>query len=191
MEKRSGQSLKILAGRCGLEQEETEFMQSERFQPSLSGSSSGRMGRMTTGVLSANCAVVHIESDTGGWRAWEFLDRRGGIVQHHPGVQGEDAFGRNQQGIDVDFRDPRLLDDQLAEADESCSRAAMLTGLRPRTPLSAGKMRVRSIMRRARVALSGGRPRARSLKTSTNWPPVPNNSTGPNCGSMLLPMISS
>ena len=37
-------------------------------------------------------------------------------------------------------------------------------------------------MRRASVVLSGGKARARSLNTSTNWPPVPNSSTGPNCG---------
>ncbi len=40
-------------------------------------------------------------------------------------------------------------------------------------------MRVRSIMRRASVALSGGKPSARSLKTSTNWPPAPNNKHRP------------
>ena len=39
-------------------------------------------------------------------------------------------------------------------------------------------------MRRASVVLSGGRPSARSLKTSTSWPPEPKSSTGPNCGSI-------
>ena len=48
-----------------------------------------------------------------------------------------------------------------------------------------------SIMRRASVVLSGGSASARSLNTSTSWPPVPNSSTGPNCASRLLPMISS
>src|ERR1035441_4807252 len=46
-------------------------------------------------------------------------------------------------------------------------------------------------MRRASVVLSGGRLSERSLKTSTNWPPVPNSSTGPNWASRLLPTISS
>ena len=46
-------------------------------------------------------------------------------------------------------------------------------------------------MRRASVVFSGGSARARSLKTSTMRPPAPNSSTGPNCGSMLLPRISS
>ena len=67
----------------------------------------------------------------------------------------------------------------------------MSTGFRPRTPFSAVKILVCSIKRRASVVLSGGSASARSLKTSTNCPPAPNNSTGPNCGSMLLPRISS
>ena len=37
--------------------------------------------------------------------------------------------------------------------------------------------------RRASVVLSGGSPSARSLKTSTNVPPVPKSRTGPNCTS--------
>ena len=57
--------------------------------------------------------------------------------------------------------------------------------------LQRGEILVCSIMRRASVVLSGGSASARSLKTSTSWPPVPNSSTGPNCGSMLLPRISS
>ena len=73
----------------------------------------------------------------------------------------------------------------------SSSSAARSTGLRPRTPFSAVKILVCSIMRRARVVFSGGSASARSLNTSTSCPPVPNSSTGPNCGSRLLPMISS
>ena len=41
-------------------------------------------------------------------------------------------------------------------------------------------MRVCSIILRARVVFSGGKAKARSLNTSTNCPPMPNNSTGPN-----------
>jgi hypothetical protein len=40
-------------------------------------------------------------------------------------------------------------------------------------------------MRRASVVLSGGKPNALSLNTSTSVPPVPKSSTGPNCGSGL------
>ncbi len=73
----------------------------------------------------------------------------------------------------------------------SSSRALRSTGLRPRTPCRARKMLVRSIMRRASVELSGGRPNARSRNTSTSWPPHPNRITGPSWESMLLPRISS
>ena len=52
-------------------------------------------------------------------------------------------------------------------------------------------MLVCSIIRRASVVLSGGSASARSLNTSTSCPPSPKSSTGPNCGSGALPMISS
>src|SRR5664280_817857 len=50
------------------------------------------------------------------------------------------------------------------------SNAARSTGLRPRTPFSALRILVCSIMRRARVEFKGGRARPRSSKTSTNCP---------------------
>ena len=73
----------------------------------------------------------------------------------------------------------------------SAASTSLSIGLRPRTPLSTWEIVVSPIRCLARVVLSGGRASARSLKTSTSWPPIPNSSTGPNCGSGLLPTISS
>ena len=73
----------------------------------------------------------------------------------------------------------------------SAASTSRSIGLRPRTPRSAVAIVVCSISRLASVVLSGGSASARSRKTSTSWPPIPNRRTGPNCGSGLLPTISS
>ncbi len=50
---------------------------------------------------------------------------------------------------------------------------------------------MRSTIARASGSLSGGRPMARSATSSTEVPPAPNSTTGPNVGSMLPPTMSS
>ena len=99
---------------------------------------------------------------------------------------------RREQRVDVDLLDPRLLDDELAEPHQQLLQRGEVHRLAAAHAL-AGRCRSSSAPSSAgrACALSGGRPRARSLNTSTSCPPVPNSSTGPNCGSMLLPTISS
>ena len=40
------------------------------------------------------------------------------IVQDHARIERDDLFRRNEQRIDVDFLNPALFDDQLAEAHQ-------------------------------------------------------------------------
>ena len=160
----------------------------------ISGSSSGRIGRIVTAVAVLRCVqgddvLGRIGADGRAAAAGPRVDLR--AVQDHAGVERDQPLRRGEQRVDVDLLDPALLDDQLAEADQELLQRGQSTGVRPRTPFSAVKIRVCSIIRRASVVFSGGRASARSLKTSTSWPPVPNSSTGPNCGSRLLPTISS
>src|SRR5450756_1596356 len=62
-------------------------------------------------------------------RAREFVFRRLQIVQYDAGIEREDAFGGDEQGIDVDLGDPRLLDDELAEADHQLFESGDVHGL--------------------------------------------------------------
>ncbi len=115
-------------------------------------------------------------------RRGSFRDVRILPERHHSRIQRNQPLRRGQQRIDIDFLDPALLGDQAAEPHQQLfQRGQVLTGFRPRTPCRALKILVCSIKRRASVVLSGGSDSARSLKTSTNCPPVPNSSTGPNC----------
>ena len=79
---------------------------------------------------------------------------------------------RGQQRIDVDLLDPALLDDQLAEAHQQLLQRGQVDRLAAAHALERlVRSCVCSIMRRASVVLSGGSASARSLKTSTSWPP--------------------
>ena len=51
-------------------------------------------------------------------RPWQFVFRRFQVVQNDARVERENPLRRNEQRIDVNFRDPRLFNDKLAEADE-------------------------------------------------------------------------
>ena len=73
----------------------------------------------------------------------------------------------------------------------SCSRAARSTGRRPRTPSQGGVDLGLLHHAAGERGVQRGQARARSLKTSTSWPPVPKRRTGPNWGSRLLPMMIS
>ena len=44
-------------------------------------------------------------------------------MQHDARVERQQALGRGQQRVDVDLLDPRLLDHELAEADEQLFQA--------------------------------------------------------------------
>ena len=77
------------------------------------------MGRMTTRFLFFNFhtpdVLDRIGPDGGlGQRRFRGL----WVVQHDARVQGQEASGRGDERIDVNFLDPRLLDDQLAEAHQ-------------------------------------------------------------------------
>ena len=85
----------------------------------MSGSSSGRMGRMSTldtGASLPGRHVLHRIGANGGTRKLVFGRVR--LVQDDAGVERDQAIGRGEQRVDVDLFDPALLDDQLAEADD-------------------------------------------------------------------------
>jgi hypothetical protein len=78
--------------------------------------------------------------------------------------------------------------DRFTSASAIASRSA--PGM-PRAPPSRRAIRVREISERARCRFSGGSASAVSAMVSVAVPPWPKTSTGPNCGSGLMPRISS
>ena len=57
-----------------------------------------------------------------GWvgtdgRARKLTVRHALVVNHDAGIEREEAFGGGEDGIDIDFFDRRILDDEIAEAD--------------------------------------------------------------------------
>src|SRR5262249_37596756 len=51
-------------------------------------------------------------------RVWQLRRRSGWRVKNDAGVQRHNTFGGNQERIDINLGDPRLLDHQLAEANQ-------------------------------------------------------------------------
>ena len=86
----------------------------------ISGSSSGRIGRMRTVVTGLDLERRHhTASGRGGWPAAAASSSvTSGSCSDDAGVEGDQAVWRGQQRVDVDLLDPALLDDQLAEAHE-------------------------------------------------------------------------
>ena len=69
------------------------------------------------------------------------------VVQDDPRVERNQPLGRRDQRVDVDLLDPALFHHEIAEPDQQLLQRLRSTGLRPRTPLRAVKIRVRSIIR--------------------------------------------
>ena len=69
--------------------------------------------------------------------------------------------------------------------------AAMSTRALPRAPSSRAYDFVFRNISSASVAVIGARWKATSFITSTKMPPRPNISIGPNCGSRVMPKITS
>ena len=67
----------------------------------------------------------------------------------------------------------------------------MSAGSLPRYPSSSGLPLISLIICRASRSLIGTTRNATSFRISTITPPSPNISTGPNCGSFVMPMITS
>ena len=93
----------------------------------MSGSSSGRIGRIVTGVPSRSFQTV--TNCDGIWTNCEgrqiaFPSIR--IVQDDPRVERERRLGRDQKRIDVDFLDPSLLRNELTETHEQLFERAQV-----------------------------------------------------------------
>ena len=159
-----------------------------------SGSSSGRIGRISErrAVLGGPGGDVlrRIGADRGPGQL--VLGRPPGRAAITRASSASRPSGEASSGLMSISLIQRLLDDQLAEAhqellerrevDRLAAAHALAAPCRSGSaPSSAGP---------ASCSAAAG-PSARSLKTSTSWPPVPKSSTGPNCGSRLLPTISS
>ena len=69
--------------------------------------------------------------------------------------------------------------------------ASRLTGAPPRAPCSSGSPRSSPSIRLTSAASTGSRRRLVSFSTSTQIPPRPTASTGPNAGSTVTPASSS
>ena len=67
----------------------------------------------------------------------------------------------------------------------------MSTGSEPRNPSSSRAARISLMALAASALVSGTILKLTSLSTSTQTPPRPNMSTGPNCGSVAMPMMTS
>jgi hypothetical protein len=48
--------------------------------------------------------------------------------EDHAGVEGEELFGGGEDGIDIDFAEAGLLDDELAETDEKSFKGGKVDG---------------------------------------------------------------
>ena len=53
--------------------------------------------------------------------SWQLALRDGRRMEDDPGVEGDDSLRRGEERVDIDLRDPRLLGDELTEADEERS----------------------------------------------------------------------
>src|ERR1019366_4369373 len=62
-------------------------------------------------------------------RLGQLVLRRFRIVQHDARIERKNSFRRDEQRIDVNLRDPRLLDDELAEAHEQLFERGDVRGL--------------------------------------------------------------
>ena len=83
-------------------------------------------------------------------------------MQHDAGIERDQPLRRDEQRVDVDLLDPALFDDELAEANQQLVERGEVDRRAARTPCSATKILVCSIIRRASVVLSGGSASARS-----------------------------
>ena len=80
------------------------------------------------------------------WRSWQIRFACLRIVQDHARIQRDDLFRRNEQRIDVDFLDPALFDDQLAEAHQQVFQCgADQSAARPRNPFFSARVNLCSL----------------------------------------------
>ena len=85
-----------------------------------------------------------------------------GRVEDDPRVEGDDPLGRGEQRVDVDLGDPRLLGDELAEADEE--RGEHVDVDRPPAADAAERLRDRRLLDQA--------PRERRVERRQGQRPV-------------------
>ena len=83
-----------------------------------SGSSSGRIGRMITSSSVLRHPGRPGAADTAESRISAAVFLHVEAVNHDPRVERQQPLRRSQQRVDVDFLDPALLDNQLAEAHQ-------------------------------------------------------------------------
>jgi hypothetical protein len=89
-------------------------------------------------------------------------------VEDDAGIEGEEALGGGEERVDIDLLIQGCSTTSWENRTSSVRGRRYRRVCRPRTPLRAVKILARSMRRRARVELSGGRARPRSLKTSTS-----------------------
>src|SRR5215217_6515505 len=132
--------------------------------------------------------LLRVRTDRGSWEDFSFVSGSCRTIRASRAIR---RSGEARSGLMSSSLIQGCSTTSWLVRTSSLSREPTSTGALPLTPPSASKIRVLSIIRLASVVVSGGRARARSLYTSTSEPPDPKSRTGPNCGSRLLPTISS
>ena len=112
-------------------------------------------------------------------------------LEHDAGVQSDQSILGSEQRVDIDFLDPALLRHQVAEADQQAFERGQVDGLSSAHAASAVKMLVRSIKSAGERGVERRQSQRAVLIDLDQLSTAPNSNTGPNCGSMLLPRISS
>ena len=112
-------------------------------------------------------------------------------VDDHARIERQQPIRRSQERVDVELLDPGLLDDQMAEAHEKLFKSREVN--RPAAAHAFERSDDPGLFHHPPGQRSVERRQTKRsvLEHLDELPPVPKSSTGPNCGSRLLPMMSS
>src|SRR5690348_2646566 len=112
-------------------------------------------------------------------------------MENHSRIKGEQPFWGGKQRVDVKFLDPALLGDQVTEADQEVLKRDEIDGWASPHALES---REDTGLFHHSPRQHGGEGRQCDSPVLVHFhelPTEPKSSTGPNCGSRLLPRMSS